>query len=154
MTDVAAAARSAALSRAAVGLHGGLPNGWQYGISGDYSTLGDSDTPGEMTTGNAAGLALDVAPSAAEQRRACRRGATRSPSATSPASLQTHAVSWSRGAEQGRVESVAARYVEETNLYRATALGTTHLPARLADLGGQRQLRPARHATRPASRSA
>ena len=55
---------ASSLSRAAVGLHGGLPNGWQYGISGDYATLGDSDTPGEMTTGNAAGLALDVAPSA------------------------------------------------------------------------------------------
>jgi hypothetical protein len=39
-------------------------------------------------------------------------------------------VSWSRdgGAEEGTVESVAARYIEETNLYRATASGTTFSP--------------------------
>ncbi len=118
---------TAALSRAAVGLHGGLPNGWQYGITGDYAKLGDSDTPGEVTTGNAAGLALEVNPTADAHVMVSTRRNTLSFN-DGPASLQTHAVSWSQGAEQGRVESVAARYVEETNLYRATALGTTIFP--------------------------
>jgi Carboxypeptidase regulatory-like domain len=127
MTDVSSASTgSAALSRAAVGLHGGLPNGWQYGISGDYATLGGEQDAGE-TTGNAAGLALDVAPSAAEKVRLSTRRNTLS-FGDSPASLQSHAVSWSRGAEEGRVESVAARYIEEANLYRATALGTSLFP--------------------------
>ncbi len=67
MTDVAAQSTTGSLSRAEVGLHGGLPNGWSYGIAGDYAMLGDADQPGELTTGNAAGLALKVAPSAAEQ---------------------------------------------------------------------------------------
>jgi hypothetical protein len=118
---------TAALSRAEVGLHGGLPNGWQYGITGDYAKLGDSDTPGEVTTGNAAGLALEVNPTADAHVVVSTRRNTLSFN-DGPASLQTHAVSWSQGAEQGRVESVAARYVEETNLYRATALGTTIFP--------------------------
>lgn len=118
---------TAALSRAAVGLHGGLPNGWQYGITGDYAKLGDSDVPGEVTTGNAAGLALEINPSADAHVTVSTRRNVLSLN-DSPASLQTHAVSWSHGAEQGRVESVAARYVEETNLYRATSLGTTIFP--------------------------
>ncbi len=136
MTDVAAASTTA-LSRAAVGLHGGLPNGWQYGISGDYSALGGDVEQGE-TTGNAAGLALDVSPSAAEKLRLSTRRNTLS-FGDSPASLQSHAVSWSRGAEEGRVESVAARYIEETNLYRATALGTTFFPlaSRTWEVNGQ-----------------
>jgi hypothetical protein len=37
-------------------------------------------------------------------------------------------VSWSHGAAEGSVESVGARYIEETNLYRATALGTSFFP--------------------------
>jgi len=127
MTDVAAQSSSTALSRAAVGLHGGLPNGWSYGIAGDYARLGNIDTPGETTTGNAAGLALDVGPSAAERVSVSTRRNSLS-FGINPASLQAHAVSWSRGEEQGRVESVAARYIEETNLYRATALGTTIFP--------------------------
>jgi Carboxypeptidase regulatory-like domain len=126
MTDVASQS-SAALSRANVGLHGGLPNGWQYGITGDYAKLGDNDAPGDVTTGNAAGLALDVAPSADAHLTVSTRRNVLSLN-DSPASLQTHAVTWSHGEEQGRVESVAARYVEETNLYRATALGTTIFP--------------------------
>jgi Carboxypeptidase regulatory-like domain len=127
VTDVASGSPGSALSRAAVGLHGGLPNGWQYGISGDYSTLGNPDEAGETTTGNAAGLALDVSPTEAQRVRLSTRRNTLS-FGDSPASLQSHAVSWSRGAEEGRVESVAARYIEETNLYRATALGTTIFP--------------------------
>lgn len=128
VTDVGASQSAAgSLSRAQLGLKGGLPNGWHYGISGDYSRLGDSDTPGETTTGNAAGLALDVQPSAAEQLRlSTRRNAISF--GDEPAHLQAHSVSWSRGAEAGRVESVAARYIEETNLYRATALGTSIFP--------------------------
>jgi len=127
ITDVGAQSPAGSLARAQLGLHGGLPNGWSYGISGDYSRLGDSDVPGETTTGNAAGLALDVAPSEAEQVRLSTRRNTLS-FGDEPAHLQTHAVSWSRGAEEGRVESVAARYIEETNLYRATALGTSIFP--------------------------
>ena len=127
ITDVGAQSAAGSLSRAALGLHGGLPNGWQYGITGDYSRLGDSESPGETTTGNAAGLALDLAPSAAEQVQLSTRRNSLS-FGDSPAHLQTHAVSWSRGAEEGRVESVAARYIEETNLYRATALGTSLFP--------------------------
>jgi hypothetical protein len=126
VTDMAPQS-SAALSRAAVGLQGGLPNGWHYGISGDYARLGDVETPGETTTGNTAGLALDLAPSADAHVMVSTRRNVLSLNET-PASLQTHAVSWSRGAEQGQVESVAARYLEETNLYRATALGTTIFP--------------------------
>ena len=126
-TMTEAANSNAALSRAAVGLHGGLPNGWQYGISGDYARLGSPDTPGEITTGNAAGVALDVAPSAGEHVQVSTRRNNLSFS-DSPAFLQTHSVSWSRGEEQGHVESVAARYIEETNLYRETSLGGTIFP--------------------------
>ncbi|HKD18758.1 MAG TPA: carboxypeptidase-like regulatory domain-containing protein [Thermoanaerobaculia bacterium] len=127
-----------ALSRAALGVHGGLPNGWQYGISGDYSRLGNVDVTSDTTTGNAAGLAVDVAPSADEHvLLSTRRNQLNF--ADSPASLQTGSVTWSRGEEQGRVESLAARYIEETNLYRATALGTTIFPlaSRTLEVDGQ-----------------
>jgi len=138
MTDVASQSSASSLSRAAVGLHGGLPNGWQYGISGDYARLGNMDVPGETTTGNAAGLAVDLAPDANDHVSVSTRRNNLS-FADSPASLQTHAVSWSSGAGQGRVESVAARYIEETNLYRATALGTTIFPvsSRTWEVNGQ-----------------
>lgn len=128
ITDVGTQSPAGSLSRAQLGLHGGLPNGWHYGISGDYSRLGDPDVPGETTTGNAAGLALDVAPSEAEEVRLSTRRNTLSFGDNNPAHMQAHAVSWSRGEEEGRVESVAARYVEEANLYRATALGTSIFP--------------------------
>jgi len=127
MTNVAAQSASTPLSKAEVGLHGGLPNGWQYGIAGDYAMLGNGDTAGEVTTGNAAGIALNVDPSAGEHVVVASRRNSLS-FGDSPASLQSHSVTWSRGAEEGRVESVAARYVEEANLYRATALGTTLFP--------------------------
>jgi hypothetical protein len=138
MTDVASQSSASTLSRGAIGLHGGLPNGWQYGIAGDYARLGNMDVPSEVTTGNAAGLALEVAPSPDEHVSVTTRRNTLS-FADSPASLQTGAVSWSRGAEQGRVESVGARYIEETNLYRATALGTTIFPvsSRTWEVNGQ-----------------
>jgi hypothetical protein len=127
ITDVGAQSPAGSLSRAQLGLHGGLPNGWHYGISGDYSRLGESDVPGEATTGNAAGLALDVQPSAAEQVSLSTRRNQLS-FGEEPAHLQSHSVSWSRDAQEGRVESVAARYIEETNLYRATSLGTSIFP--------------------------
>jgi hypothetical protein len=127
MTDLAAGNSNTALSRGAVGLHGGLPNGWKYGITGDYATLGNSDAPGETTTGNAAGLALELAPSSAEHVNVSSRRNSLD-FGDSPASLQSHAVSWSRGAEHGTVESVAARYVEETNLYRVTSAGSSIFP--------------------------
>jgi hypothetical protein len=137
MTDVASQSATA-LSRGAIGLHGGLPNGWRYDIAGDYARLGNTEVPSELTTGNAAGLALEVDPSSDERVSLSTRRNTLS-FADGPASLQTHAVSWTRGAEQGRVESVAARYIEETNLYRATALGTTIFPvsSRTWEVNGQ-----------------
>jgi len=137
MTDVAGQTSASALSRGAIGLHGGLGNGWQYGIAGDYARLGNIDAPGEITTGNAAGVALEVGSAQDQISVSTRRNNLAFPD--SPASLQTHAVSWSHGAEQGRAESVAARYIEETNLYRATALGTTIFPvsSRTWEVNGQ-----------------
>ncbi len=126
-TMTEAANSNSALSRAALGLQGGLPNGWQYGITGDYARLGNPDAPGDFTTGNAAGVALDVAPSTDEHVQVSTRRNSLS-FADSPASLATSSVSWSHDEQQGRVESVAARYIEETNLYRTTSLGGTIFP--------------------------
>lgn len=127
MTNVAST--DAALSRAAVGVRGGLPNGWQYDLRGDYSAV----TPGgsnEITTptGNAAGVALDLSTSPEERVTVDTRRHTLSMHDDSPASLQTHGVSWSHSGETGNVESVAARYVEETNLYRTTSAGGSFFP--------------------------
>jgi hypothetical protein len=118
------------LSRTAVGVRGGLPNGWQYNLRGDYAAVtapsGVADT--FATAGNAAGLALDVAMSPLDRVSLTTRRHTLNLHDDRTASLQTHGVSWSRDNEEGRVESVAARYVEETNLYRATSPGSTFFP--------------------------
>lgn len=118
------------LSRTAVGLHGGLPNGWQYDLRGDYAAVsapaGISDT--SATAGNAAGLALDVAMSPLDRVSLTTRRHTLSLHDDRVASLQTHGVSWSRDGDEGNVESVAARYVEEANLYRATSPGSSFFP--------------------------
>jgi hypothetical protein len=118
------------LSRTAVGVHGGLPNGWQYDLRGDYAAVsasaGTSDT--SATVGNAAGLALDVAMSPLDRVSLTTRRHTLSLHDDRVASLQTHGVSWSRDSEEGNVESVAARYVEEANLYRATSPGSSFFP--------------------------
>ena len=120
----------ASLSRTAVGVHGGLPNGWNYDLRGDYSAVSDrtgvSDTG--ITTGNAAGLALDVATSPLDRVSLTTRRHTLSLHDDQVASLQTHGVAWSRDGEEGNVESVAARYVEEANLYRATSPGSNFFP--------------------------
>ncbi len=120
----------ASLSRTAVGVRGGLPNGWQYDLRGDYSAVSDrsgiSDT--SITTGNAAGLALDVAMSPLDRVSLTTRRHTLSLHDDQVASLQTHGISWSHDAEEGNVESVAARYVEEANLYRATSPGSNFFP--------------------------
>ena len=120
----------ASLSRTAVGVHGGLPNGWRYDLRGDYSAVsnpsGILDTT--ATTGNAAGLALDVAPSADDRVTLTTRRHTLNLHDDRVASLQTHGVAWSRGGEEGNVESVAARYIEEANLYRATSAGSNFFP--------------------------
>jgi len=124
------AASTTSLARTAVGVTGGLPNGWRYGLHGDYSAVADkSNAPADLstTTGNAAGLALDVATSPLDRLSLQTRRNTLSFHNDGPASLETHGVSWSRGAEEGTVESVAARYIEETNLYRATATGPTSI---------------------------
>ncbi len=118
------------LSRTAVGVRGGLPNGWHYDLRGDYAAVstpsGVSDA--SVTAGNAAGLALDVAMSPLDRVSLTTRRHTLSLHDDRVASLQTHGVSWSRDNEEGNVESVAARYVEETNLYRATSPGSTFFP--------------------------
>ena len=117
------------LSRTAVGVRGGLPNGWQYDLRGDYAAVSDSEQPlDESASGNAAGFALDVSTSPIDQVRLSSRRHSIHFGDDSPASLQSHGVSWSRGGREGSVESVGARYVEETNLYRATALGTSFFP--------------------------
>jgi len=124
------ASNDASLSRAAVGVHGGLPNGWQYNLRGDYAAVSDSTTPSPdvSTTGNAAGLALDVDTSSQDHVTLDTRRHTLMFRDDGPASLQSHGASWSRDGGEGSVESVAARYVEETNLYRATSAGTLFFP--------------------------
>ena len=119
------------LSRTAVGVRGGLPNGWRYDLRGDYSAVADTAgiaADASRTTGNAAGIALEVAPSDLDHVRVTSRRNTLSFHDDRPASLQSHSVSWSRGAEEGSAESVAARYVDEANLYRATSAGTSFFP--------------------------
>ncbi len=128
LSDVAQSDSS--LSRTAVGVRGGLPNGWQYDLRGDYSAVSDpggiSDTT--ATTGNAAGLALDLAMSPLDRVSVTTRRHTLSLHDDRVASLETHGVSWSRDGVEGNVESVAARYVEEANLYRATSPGASLFP--------------------------
>ena len=120
----------ATLSRTAVGVHGGLPNGWQYDLRGDYAAVsapaGISDTI--ATNGNAAGLALDVATSPLDRVSLTTRRHTLSLHDDRVASLETHGVAWSRDGEEGNVESLAARYVDEANLYRATSPGSSFFP--------------------------
>ena len=117
------------LSRTALGVQGGLPNGWKYDLRGEYAAVSDQTvTRDETASGNAAGLALDVATSPADRVRLSTRRHTISFGEDRPASFQTHGVSWSRDGQEGRAESVGARYIEETNLYRATALGTSFFP--------------------------
>ena len=107
-------------------LQGGLPNGWHYNVTGDYNSI--SPDPTATTSGNSAGLALAVAPSSDERVQVSTRRNSLQFSDDGPARLQANSVSWSRGGESGSVQSVAARYVEETNLYRASAAGTTFFP--------------------------
>ncbi len=119
------------LSRTAVGVRGGLPNGWRYDLRGDYSAVADAagaPVDASRMTGNAAGIALDVASADLDHVRVTSRRNTLSFHDDRPASLQSHSVSWSRGAEEGFAESVAARYVDEANLYRATSAGTSFFP--------------------------
>jgi hypothetical protein len=133
-----------ALSSTAVGLRGGLSNGWKYQLRGEYSVISEEAGHTDSATGNSAGLALDVASSEAARLRVASRRNQISFGDEAPASFQTHAVSWSRGGEEGRVESIGARYVEEANLYRATSLGTTFFP--LASRTWELQARYARPA--------
>ena len=126
VTDVGGG--DASLSRAALGVRGGLPNGWKYDLSGDYAVTDSQEPADDTATGNAAGFALDVNTSPSDQVRLSSRRHSIHFGDDSPASLQTHGVSWSRGGREGSVESVGARYIEEANLYRATSLGTSFFP--------------------------
>ena len=120
---------SSSISRAALGLRGGLPNGWAYALQGEYATLSDGRPPADgVTTGNSTGLALDVAPSPLDHVRVTTRRNQLSFGVQGPASLQAHQVMWDRGDEHGTVESAAARYIEEAGLYSATARGTSLFP--------------------------
>ena len=141
VTDVGGGENS--LSRAAVGVHGGLPNGWRYDLRGEYAMVSESVERPDDTSGNAAGLALDVSNSPGDRIRLSTRRHAMS-FGDDPASLQTHGLSWSRGGQEGRVESVGARFIEEANLYRATALGTSFFPiaSRTWEVNG-RYARPA-----------
>ncbi|HEV2063444.1 MAG TPA: carboxypeptidase-like regulatory domain-containing protein, partial [Thermoanaerobaculia bacterium] len=126
-TDVGAGDSS--ISRAALGLRGGLPNGWAYALKGEYATLSDTRPPADgVTTGNSTGLALEVAPSPLDHVRVTTRRNQVSFGDQGTASLQAHQVMWDRGDEHGTVESAAARYIEEAGLYRATARGTSLFP--------------------------
>jgi hypothetical protein len=116
-----------ALLRTAAAFRGGLPNGWRYNLSGDYNSISE-DQSVETTTGNSAGIALAVAPSSDERVLLSTRRNSIHFHDDGPASLQANTVSWSRGSETGTVQSVAARYVEETNLYRASEPGATFFP--------------------------
>jgi hypothetical protein len=127
VTDVGGG--DASLSRTNVGVQGGLPNGWKYDLRGEYAAVSDSqESTVDTASGNAAGLALDVSTSQLARVRLSTHRHTISFGEDRPASLQSHNVSWSHGAAEGSVESVGARYIEETNLYRATALGTSFFP--------------------------
>ena len=126
VTDVGGGDSS--LSRTAVGVQGGLPNGWKYDLRGEYAAVSDSEETVDTASGNAAGLALDVSTSPLARVRLSTHRHTISFGEDRPASLQSHGVTWSHGGAEGRVESVGARYIEETNLYRATALGTSFFP--------------------------
>jgi Carboxypeptidase regulatory-like domain len=122
-----AGASSSSLVQTTAALRGGLPNGWQYRLSGDYNSVsGDSDPA--VTTGSSAGLALDVAPSEAERVQLSTRRNSISFGDDRPASFQAEAVRWSSGDGAGSGQSVSARYIEESNLYRASAPGTTFFP--------------------------
>ena len=119
----------ASLSRTAVGLRGGLPNGWKYDLHGDYAAVSEPpDNTSTTTTGSAAGVALDVATSPDDQISLTTRRHTLTFRQEGPASLSSQAVGWSRGGESGTVESVAARYIEEVNLFRATSLDNVLSP--------------------------
>ncbi len=129
--SVAGMSTDTSLSRTAVGVRGGLPNGWKYDLRGDYAALSDAAgviADPSRATGISAGLSVDLSASDADHVRVASRRHTLSFSDDRAASLQSHAVSWSRGEEEGHVESVAARYVDETNLYRATSAGTSFFP--------------------------
>ena len=129
--SVAGVSPDTSISRTAVGVRGGLPNGWKYDLRGDYAAMSDSAgvvADPSRATGNSAGLSVDLSASDADHVRVASRRNTLSFSDDRAASLQSHAVSWSRGEEEGHVESVAARYVDETNLYRATSAGTSFFP--------------------------
>jgi hypothetical protein len=118
------------LSRTAVGVRGDLPNGWQYDLRGDYAAVSENSiaSDGTPNTGNVAGLALDVATSPEDHLTLRTRRHTLSFRDDRPATFQSHGVSWRRDGEEGTAEWVAARYIEETNLYRATSSGTTFFP--------------------------
>ncbi len=126
-TVAGASSGDAAVLRTSAELRGGLPNGWGYNVSGDYNSIAPDTDPG-TTSGNSAGLALAVAPSSAERVQLTARRNSVSFGDDHAASLQASTVSWSRGGESGTVQSVAARYLEETNLYRASAPGTSLFP--------------------------
>ena len=127
VTDVGG--NDSSLSRTAVGVHGGLPNGWKYDLRGEYLAVSEPEEhTDESASGNAAGLALDVSTAAAARVRLSTRRHTVQFAEEGPASLESHGLSWSRGGREGRVESVGARYIDETNLYNATALGTSFFP--------------------------
>ncbi len=98
-------------------------------MRGDYAALSDTAPNADGTaTGSAAGVALDVSTSPQDQISLMTRRHTLTFREEGPASLSSQAVGWSRANESGSVESVAARYMEQVNVFRATSLGTSLFP--------------------------
>lgn len=144
MTGVTASDASQ-LSRTKLDVAGGLPNGWRYDVSGEYAAVSDRPESEGVTDGDATGIALHVSPTASQNIRLSTRRNNVSFGDDRPATLKAHSVSWSRGGEEGRVESVAARFIEEDQFYSATAAGVAFFPlaSRTWEVNG-RYARPAR----------
>jgi hypothetical protein len=133
------------LSRTKVDVAGGLPNGWRYDVSGEYAAVSDGPPSEGVTEGDATGIAVHVSPTAFQNIRLSTRRNNVSFGDDRPATLKAHAVSWSRRGEEGRVESVAARFIEEDQFYSATGAGIAFFPlaSRTWEVNG-RYARPAR----------
>jgi hypothetical protein len=116
------------LSRTKVNVSGGLPNGWKYGVRGEYAAVSDRPESEGVTTGDATGIALQVSPSAFQNIRLSTRKNSLNFGDEKPAVLKAHAVSWSRAGDEGRVESVTARFIEEESFYSATSAGVAFFP--------------------------
>jgi Carboxypeptidase regulatory-like domain len=118
------AGNGGSMTRGGVQFRGGLPNGWQYRLSGDYATVsGATATFADASQGSSTGIALDVTPSSSQSIRAhAMRQALDFADGLPGARLATESISWSQGDEGGgdSESSVTARYWSEENLNRGS----------------------------------